>query len=132
MYAFNLAAIFYPGHPYIESTTVLSDTDIAPVQTTITKNCFLAHHSYTSRHLSLAIIIIIYMFLTMCIHKQWTLYETPGYMYITLNRPSSCTLSVVVLPEEAGPPSEWAGPGDTSSSSLAGLLWSSSRGKLND
>ena len=25
MYAFNLAAIFYPGHPYIESTTVLSD-----------------------------------------------------------------------------------------------------------
>ena len=26
MYAFNSAAIFYPGHPYIESTTVLSDT----------------------------------------------------------------------------------------------------------
>ena len=26
MYAFNLAAIFYPGRPYIESTTVLSDT----------------------------------------------------------------------------------------------------------
>ena len=25
MYAFNSAAIFYPGHPYIESTTVLSD-----------------------------------------------------------------------------------------------------------
>ena len=25
MYAFNLAAIFSPGHPYIESTTVLSD-----------------------------------------------------------------------------------------------------------
>ena len=27
MYAFNSAAIFYPGHPYIESTTVLSDYD---------------------------------------------------------------------------------------------------------
>ena len=26
MYAFNSAAIFLPGHPYIESTTVLSDT----------------------------------------------------------------------------------------------------------
>ena len=26
MYAFNSAAIFSPGHPYIESTTVLSDT----------------------------------------------------------------------------------------------------------
>ena len=26
MCAFNSAAIFYPGHPYIESTTVLSDT----------------------------------------------------------------------------------------------------------
>ena len=26
MYAFNSAAIFFPGHPYIESTTVLSDT----------------------------------------------------------------------------------------------------------
>ena len=26
MYAFNSAAIFYPGHPYIESTTVLADT----------------------------------------------------------------------------------------------------------
>ena len=25
MYAFNSAAIFSPGHPYIESTTVLSD-----------------------------------------------------------------------------------------------------------
>ena len=25
MYAFNSAAIFLPGHPYIESTTVLSD-----------------------------------------------------------------------------------------------------------
>ena len=25
MYAFNSAAIFPPGHPYIESTTVLSD-----------------------------------------------------------------------------------------------------------
>ena len=25
MYAFNTAAIFPPGHPYIESTTVLSD-----------------------------------------------------------------------------------------------------------
>ena len=25
MCAFNSAAIFYPGHPYIESTTVLSD-----------------------------------------------------------------------------------------------------------
>ena len=25
MYTFNSAAIFYPGHPYIESTTVLSD-----------------------------------------------------------------------------------------------------------
>ena len=24
MYAFNSAAIFYPGHPYIESTAVLS------------------------------------------------------------------------------------------------------------
>ena len=29
MYAFNSAAIFYPGHPYIESTTVLSDTGIS-------------------------------------------------------------------------------------------------------
>ena len=27
MYAFNSAAIFYPGHPYIESTTVLSDNN---------------------------------------------------------------------------------------------------------
>ena len=26
MHAFNSAAIFLPGHPYIESTTVLSDT----------------------------------------------------------------------------------------------------------
>ena len=26
MYAFNSAAIFSPGHPYIESTTVLSDS----------------------------------------------------------------------------------------------------------
>ena len=25
MYAFNSAAIFLPGHPYIESTTILSD-----------------------------------------------------------------------------------------------------------
>ena len=25
MYTFNSAAIFLPGHPYIESTTVLSD-----------------------------------------------------------------------------------------------------------
>ena len=29
MYAFNSAAIFFPGHPYIESTTVLSDKQIA-------------------------------------------------------------------------------------------------------
>ena len=28
MYAFNLAAIFLPGHPYIESTTVLSDSKV--------------------------------------------------------------------------------------------------------
>ena len=27
MYAFNSAAIFSPGHPYIESTTVLSDDE---------------------------------------------------------------------------------------------------------
>ena len=27
MYAFNSAAIFLPGHPYIESTTVLSDNN---------------------------------------------------------------------------------------------------------
>ena len=26
MYTFNTAAIFFLGHPYIESTTVLSDT----------------------------------------------------------------------------------------------------------
>ena len=29
MYAFNSAAIFSPGHPYIESTTVLSDYYVA-------------------------------------------------------------------------------------------------------
>ena len=28
--AFNSAAIFLPGHPYIESTTVLSDTTFLP------------------------------------------------------------------------------------------------------
>ena len=28
MYAFNSAAIFLPGHPYIESTTVLSDMPV--------------------------------------------------------------------------------------------------------
>ena len=27
MYVFNLAAIFLPGHPYIESTSVLSDNN---------------------------------------------------------------------------------------------------------
>ena len=32
MYAFNSAAIFYPGHPYIESTTVLSDRYVVPLQ----------------------------------------------------------------------------------------------------
>ena len=30
MYAFNSAAIFLPGHPYIESTTVLSDKQTFP------------------------------------------------------------------------------------------------------
>ena len=30
MYVFNLAAFFSPGHPYIESTTVLSDITSSP------------------------------------------------------------------------------------------------------
>ena len=28
MYTFNTGAIFSPGHPYIESTTVLSDSKV--------------------------------------------------------------------------------------------------------
>ena len=36
MYTFNSAAIFFPGHPYIESTTVLSDS-----QPYVTSSIFL-------------------------------------------------------------------------------------------
>ena len=39
MYAFNSAAIFSPGHPYIESTTVLSDIYNLYPQTCMSK-CF--------------------------------------------------------------------------------------------
>ena len=47
MYAFNSAAIFLPGHPYIESTTVLSDIFAADKLLLL---IFLAVFIYTSYH----------------------------------------------------------------------------------
>ena len=51
MYAFNSAAIFSPGHPYIESTTVLSDTNI--FQNLYCKvNCLVLRHSATNNNIN--------------------------------------------------------------------------------
>ena len=56
MYAFNLAAIFYPGHPYIESTTILSDEPDSNAKTLRTAvKCDFAGWRRASKHTSAVI-----------------------------------------------------------------------------
>ena len=80
MYAFNSGAIFSPGHPYIESTTVLSDTTVADLQ----------QHNHLSNHL--ATVISLYITRRVLQYTNWCSKASVSYLM-------PAGLELVPLPE---------------------------------